>query len=76
MKRKNIETVNQLQEIKKNYVCMDEGFRNVSSKKVAALNNAIWSVKKYRESNESFWLGFITCLIIVFIGSLIFNSIH
>lgn len=72
MKNKDFETINQLQEIKKNYVCMDEGFRNVSSKKVAALNNAIRSVKKYHNSSVSFWSGFITCAIVFIIYLLIF----
>lgn len=72
MKNKDLETINQLQEIKKNYVCMDEGFRNVSSKKIAALNNAIRSVEKYHNSNVSFWSGFITCTILFIIYSLIF----
>lgn len=71
---KDIKTINQLQEIKKNYMRMDEGSRNVSSKKVAALNNSIRAVKKYHKSQESFWSGFIVCAIMFIVYSLIFSS--
>lgn len=76
MKNINSETINQLQKIKKNYVCMDEGFRHVSSKKISALNYAIRSVKKYRNSQEAFWSGFITCAIVFIVYLLIFSTSH
>lgn len=72
MKNKDLETINQLQEIKSNYINLNEGSRNVSYKKVAALNYAIRSVKKYRNSSVSYWSGFITCAIVFIIYSIIF----
>lgn len=73
MTNKNFETINQLQEMKKDYMRIDEGFKNVSSKKVVALNYAIRSVKKYQDSSESFWCGFAVCALMFVFYALIFS---
>lgn len=72
MINKDFETINQLQKMKKDYMRMDEGSMILSSKKIAALNNSIRAVKKYRKSKESFWSGFIVCVILLIVYSLIF----
>lgn len=58
---KSFEIINQLQEIKKNYICLDEDSRNVSAKKITALNHAIAATKRKHNSISDFWSGFLVC---------------
>jgi hypothetical protein len=66
------ETITQLSEIKKKLI----NSNNVSPKDSLAIENSIRAVKRYHNSNNSFWAGFIVCAIVAAVYLLIFSTVH